>query len=405
MALALAMALQDDFVEWARALDEVDLSVTWGPLTMEFGGELDLELYVYEDEAPGVSVEDAALRSDHYKRPGQADSPEGGGRLKLTIDGALGERITWFFEGRIDHGAPFDEGEALGARVEQAWAQAAVVENAALDLRLGKFAPPLGNFLPRHQPKQNPLVTFPLPYDHITTFMRPADTAAAVLNRRARADVKDWRVPIHREVYGAGGQLSGQAGPAAWAVALTNSAPGTWAFDWTGDVPTIYLRGTWAVDASATAGASFSRGSYNKDDADGIPSGRDASDFPQTLAGIDLQWASGDLDVFAELIWTRFETPNVDDLELWSWYAEAKYTFLPGLFGAARIAQMAFGEIDDAAGEARQWDRNTWRLEVGGGYFFTRNLFLKLTGQLNRRAGGDRDPDDDLLALQLGLTF
>ena len=184
MALALALALQD--FDWARDLEEADLSVTWGPLTMEFGGELDLELYVYEDEAPGVSVEDAALRSDHYKRPGQADSAEGGGRLKLTIDGALGERITWFFEGRIDHGAPFDEGEAVGARVEQAWAQAALVEDAALDLRLGKFAPPLGNFLPRHQPRQNPLVTFPLPYDQITTFMKPTDTAASYPARPGR---------------------------------------------------------------------------------------------------------------------------------------------------------------------------------------------------------------------------
>jgi hypothetical protein len=403
IAFALALALQDP-LDWARALDEADLSLTWGPLTLDVGGELDLELYVYEDEAPGVSVEDAALRSDHYERPGQADSPEGGGRLKLTVDGALGERIAWFFEGRIDHGAPFDEGEAVGARVEQAWAEAALVEAAALDLKLGKFAPPLGNFLPRHQPKQNPLVTWPLPYDHIVTFMQPSDTAAAVLNRRDRPDVKDWRVPIHREVYGWGGQLSGEWAPATWAVAVTNSAPGTWAFDWTGDVPTIYLRGTWAVDATTTLGASFSKGAYNKDDADGIPAGRDAEDFPQTLAGVDLQWASGDLDVFAELIWTCFEAPRVDDLELLSWYVEAKYTFTPGLFGAARLAQMAFGEIEDAFGEKKRWDRTTYRAELGAGYFFTRNLFLKATGQLNFQAGG-REPDDDLFAMQLGLTF
>lgn len=401
IALALAAALQD----WARELDEIDLSASWGPLEVELGGSLELELFVYGDEAPGVSVEDAALRSDHYKRPGQADSPEGGGRLKLTLDGAWGERVTWFFEGRIDHGAPFEEGEAVGARVEQAWIETAVLEASALDLRLGKFAPPLGNFLPRHQPRQNPLVTFPLPYDHITTFMQPTDTAAVVLNRRDRPDVKDWRVPIYREVYGWGGQLAGQLGPATWAVAVTNSAPGSWAFDWNArDAPTLYLRGTWALDATATLGASFAKGAYNTDDADGMPAGQDAADFPQTLAGVDLQWASGDLDVFAELIWTRFEAPLVDDLDLWSWYVEAKYTFLPGLFGAARLAQMAFGEIDDAAGESRRWDRTAYRVELGGGYFFTRNLFLKTTVQINRLAGG-REPDDDLWAVQLGLGF
>lgn len=404
IAIALALAVQDDLFDWARALDETDLSVTWGPLTMDFGGELDLELYVYEDEAPGVSVEDAALRSDHYKRPGQADSAEGGGRLKLTIDGALGERITWFFEGRIDHGAPFDEGEAVGARAEQIWARAALLENEALNLQGGKFAPPLGNFIPRHQPRQNPLITFPLPYDHVTTFMQPADTAAVVLNRRVRPDVKDWRVPIYREVYGSGGQLDGQLGPLTWAVAVTNSAPATWAWDWDGDVPTVYARGAWAVGSTTSVGASFAKGAWNKDDADGLPDGREAEDFPQTLAGVDLQWASGDLDVFAELIWTRFETPNIDDLDLLSWYVEAKYTILPGLFGAARLAQMTFGEIDDAAGESRQWDRTVYRMELGAGYFFTKNLFLKSTVQLNRQAGG-KEPDDDLWALQLGLTF
>jgi hypothetical protein len=188
-----------------------------------------------------------------------------------------------------------------------------------------------------------------------------------------------------------------------------NSAPGTWAWDWnyhSGDfkAPNVYLRGAWALDPATTVGASWSRGPYNRDDADGIPPGRDAGDFPQTLAGVDLQWASGDWDVFAELIWTRFEAPNLEDLELVSWYVEGKYTILPGLFGAARLAQTTFGEIEDAAGESRQWDRNVYRIELGGGYFFTKNLFVKLTGQVNRHAGG-REPDDDLLALQLGLGF
>jgi hypothetical protein len=409
LALAALLSAQERILDWARALEEADLSWAWGPVDLELGGELDLELYLYDDEAPGVSVEDAALRSDHYKRPGQADGPEGVGRLKLTLDGAWGERISWFLEGRVDHGAPFQEGEAIGARLEQAWARASLLEDPDLNLQLGKFAAPLGGFIPRHHPKDNPLVTFPLPYDHITTFMRPLDTTAGVLARRDRPDVKDWRVPIYREVYGVGGMVSGRSGPAAWDFALMNSAPATWAFDWNlhaGDfrTPNVYARGTWDFGPTTTLGISGSQGPYSRDDADGIPAGRDAGDFPQTLAGVDLRWASGDLDVYAEAIWTRFEAPRVDDLELWSGYVEAKYTILPGLFGAGRIARMAFGEIDDAAGESRQWDRNTWRIELGGGYFFTRNLFLKVTGQLNRQSGG-HDPDDDLLAFQLGLTF
>lgn len=391
IALAAALALQD----WS-----------WGPADFSFGGELNLEAYVYDDEAPGVSVEDAPLRSNHYERPQQADGPEAGGRLKLTLDVQIGERLSAFVEGRVDHGAPFDEGEAVGARIEQAWARAGLLEAAALDLQLGKFAPPLGNFLPRHEPRRNPLVTFPLPYDHVTTFMRAGDTTSAVLNRRDRPDVKDWRVPIYREIYGWGAQLGGEVPPFTWAAALFNSAPGTWAFDWNErpDVPTLYLRGTWAVDPTLTLGASFSRGPYEKDDADGVPPGREAGDFPQTLAGVDAAWASGDVEIHAELIWSRFEAPFIDDLDLLSGYVEAKVDVAPGVFVAARLAQMAFGEIEDAAGESRRWDRGLYRAELGGGYFFTRSLWVKVTGQLNRTSGG-REPDDDLLAFQLGLEF
>jgi hypothetical protein len=408
-ALLLAASLVQDGgpLDWARALDEADLSWSWGPLDFELGGELDLELLFYEDEAPGTQVEDAPLRSDHYKRPGQADSPEGGGRLKLTLDGGIGERVAWFLEGRIDHGAPFEEGEAVGARVEQAWGRAGVVDG--LNVTLGKFAAPVGNWIPRHAPKDNPLTTAPLPYDQVTTFMQLSDTTAAVLNRRDRPDVKDWRVPIYRELYGVGGMASGQAGPVAWAVAVMNIAPADWVFDWNahaGDFssPNLYARAAWAVGPTLTLGGSWSRGPHSRDDADGVPSGREAGDFPQTLAGVDVQWSSGDWDVFAELYWSRIEAPLVEDLDLWAGYVEAKRTILPGLFGAARLGRMQFGEIEDAAGESRRWDRTSTRAELGAGYFFTRNMLLKATGQLNFQSGG-REPDDDLLMVQWVLTF
>ena len=188
-----------------------------------------------------------------------------------------------------------------------------------------------------------------------------------------------------------------------------NSAPATWAFDWglhSGDFkdPNLYLRGSWRPDVSTVIGASWSRGPYDREDAKGIPPGRESGDFPQTLAGFDVEYSRGDLDIFAEIYWTRFEAPFIDDMELLSWYVEGKYTIVPGLFGAMRVAQMIFGEIDDAAGESHQWDRNVARVEIGGGYFFTRNLFFKLTGQLNYTMGG-REPNDHLLMGQFGLGF
>jgi hypothetical protein len=195
----------------------------------------------------------------------------------------------------------------------------------------------------------------------------------------------------------------------SYSVAITNSAPAEWAFHWplhAGDFrhPNYYVRAAYAFDPRVTVGASASRGPYDRADANSIPAGRDTGDFPQTLAGVDVHYAYGPLHVYAEAYWTRFKTPLTDPLDLWSWYVEGKYTFLPGLFGAARFGQMIHGEADDAAGVSRQWNRNLNRLEFGGGYFFTQNFFAKATMQLNYTSGG-REPNDHLFMVQLGLTF
>jgi hypothetical protein len=412
IVLAACLAWQDEPsgpLDWARALDDLDLSVTWGDFSAELSGELDLELLVFGKESPGTTLEDAPLRSNHYKRTRREDGPEGVERLTLEIDGAFQDWLSYEVEGRLDHGAPAEKGEAVGARLEQYWVRGSIPGSALANLQLGKFAAPVGNFIPRGSPRKNPLTTFPLMYDQVTTFMKKSDTAAAILGRRDRAAVKDWRVPIYRELYGVGGMVFGTWNNLTVSFAIMNTAPGSWVFQWplhAGDFrhPNYYLHASYALDPSLGVGASASRGPYDRGDAAGIPAGRDTGDFPQTLAGVDVHYALGALDVFAEAYWTEFKAPLVDDLGLWAWYVEGKYTFLPGLFGSARFAQTIYGSIRDAAGASRQWDRNLNRLEFGGGYFFTRNLFAKATMQLNYTSGG-REPNDHLFMLQLGLAF
>lgn len=412
LVLAACLSLQDEpagAFDWARALDELDLSASWGDLSAELSGELEVDLLVFDDEAPGTTLEDPVLRSNHYDRTRAEDGPEGLGRFSLFLDGSFQDWLTFEVEGRVDKGEPAESGEAVGARLEQYWVRFTVPESTLFNLELGKFAAPVGNFIPRSSARKNPLATFPLVYDQVTTFMRKSDTPANVLGRRDRADLKDWRVPIYRELYGVGGMVFGTWKDLTVSAAVMNTAPASWVFQWplhASDFrdPNYYLHLGWAVDASLTLGTSLARGPYDRHDASGIPAGKDTGDFPQTLAGVDVQYAIGDVQLFAEIFWTRFETPLVDDLDLWSWYAEAKYTILPGLFGALRVAQSIYGEIDDAAGASHQWDRNLARVEVGGGYFFTRNLFTKAMVQLNYTLGG-REPHDHLFVWQIGLTF
>jgi hypothetical protein len=415
LAAALLAPLQEEEglgtpADWARALDGLDLSLSVGDLSVELAGELSAELLVFDQESPGLSLEDAPLRSDHYKRTRQEDRSEVVARAKLFLEIAYADWLSASVEARADRGAPAIEGEAWGARLEQYWVRLEVPGVAwAPRFTLGKFAAPVGNFLPRHQPSKNPLPAFPILYDHVTTFASVGDVPAQLLARRDRPTVKDWRAPVWREVYGTGAMLSGDRGTFTYAVAVMNSAPGTWGFDWSlhqGDFrdPNLYLRAAWAVHPSTTLGASWSRGPYERQDADGLPRGRDAGDFPQTFAGADVAWAWGDLDVFAEVCWTRFDAPATGGVDLLAWYTEAKVTLLPGLFAAARLGQVRFGEVRDAAGESHRWDRDTTRVEFGGGYFFTKNLFLKSAVMLNYAHGG-REPHDTLWMTQWVLSF
>src|SRR5436190_11987120 len=144
--LALSCALgQDepgDPFAWARSLDELDLSVSWGDFSAELHGELDLELLVFGKEAPGLSLEDPPLRSNHYKRTRVEDGPEGVERLTLILDGAFQDWLSYDVEARVDHGAPAEEGEAVGARLEQYWLRGSIPSSGLAHLQLGKFAAP-----------------------------------------------------------------------------------------------------------------------------------------------------------------------------------------------------------------------------------------------------------------------
>lgn len=393
-----------DPLDWARSLDELDLSWQWGEFAFKVSGELDLEAYFFGDESSGVTAEDSAVRSDKYSRSARPDSPEFGGRLRTFLDGTFRDWLEFSIEARAD-GTTSVSGEG-GARLEQYWARANALQGESpLSFQVGKFAAPVGNFIPRSSSKRNPMATWPLPYDHLTALTSLEDTVPGILVRRDAPDVKDWYVPIWREVYGTGVMGFGTWGDLTVHLALLNSAPGTLPFDWDRkagdpDFYTFYFRAVYPLDVTTKVGTSWSRGAFEKSD----PNTGDAEDEPQTLFGLDIEFATGHLEMFAEAYWTRFETPLLKELDLWTWYVEAKVAVTASLYGAVRLAQMYFGEAEDGAGESHQWDRDVSRVEVGGGYLFTPNFFVKSTLQLNYQMGG-REPNDHLLAMQVGLTF
>lgn len=418
MALVLAAPVQEAgeleeettgffLLDWLKDLDEADLS--WWPsddVGFELSGNQEWEIHVFGGEAPGLTVEDPSFRlfehhRHHHRGENEAESPEYVHRTDLWLTAYFGDFVSGAVMGRLDRGPVSSDGTAWDARLEQGFLRAGLPE---FTVQAGKFSAPVGNFIPRHAPRTNPLVTWPLPYDAITVNNHPTDTAATILGRRDARHTKDWRPVLWREMYAYGAMAFGSGDDWEYAAALMTSAPGSWPLEWSRAAwdfqdPVYYGRAAFKPDISTKIGVSYSRGPYEK----GI-TGFDEAKAPQQIVGFDVEWSEGDLDLHAEVFLNSFRVPAAGNLVSWSWYVEAKYQFTPGLFGAARVGQMIFDEITGPDGASRPWDRDVTRYEIGAGYAFTRNTFMKTSIQFNETSGG-REPDDWMWSTQFGFTF
>jgi hypothetical protein len=398
-----------DWLDWARAIDQAELTLKLGDFQAELSGELDLLGFFFAPHAPGVSMEEAAIRAGHYDPARKVSSPQMGGRFEMILDMSYQDWLEASIDARVDRAIASRPGEEFGARLEQYWLRATPSDQTAVHFQIGKFAAPFGSFIGRVSSDQNPLPTDPLPYDFVTTYAGLSDTAAKILARKDVSGSKEWRVPVWEEVYAHGAMVFGNLGDLRYAAAVMNSAPATFPYDWelhTEDyrIPSIYLRASYTPDISSKLGASFARGPYTKWNDPSVPPGRHASDFDQTAWGLDYSFSSGHFELFAEGIVSRLETPLAGDLHLWTFYIEPKYTFLPGFYGALRFGQIRFGTVRDPSGDLVPWDHDTTRLEAGGGYFFTRNFFVKAGFQFNKPIGGS-EPSQNMLTVEVVLKY
>jgi hypothetical protein len=398
-----------DWLDWARTIGDADLSLRLGEFQADLSGELVLKGFFFAPRAPGVSMEEAAIRANHYDPSRRVSTPQMGGRFETVLDASWQDWLEGSVDFRIDRAISGEAGKEFDARLEQYWLRVTPPGQNFAHFQLGKFAAPFGNFIPRSSAAQNPFPTFPLAYDHPTSFVYATDTPAAILARRDAPHSKEQRLPVWEELYANGAMVFGNAGDVRYAAAVMNSAPASWPYDWElldtdYRIPSVYLRTSVAVDTSTTLGASFARGPYSKWNDFWIPPGRKATDFDQTVWGLDASYALGHLELFAEGIFSSFQTAFANTLELWSYYVEAKYTFLPGFYGALRLGQIRFGTMRDPTGASVPWDRDTTRYEIGAGWFFTKNLFIKASYQVNDVIGGDL-PRESMLMLELVLAY
>ena len=96
-------------------------------------------------------------------------------------------------------------------------------------------------------------------------------------------------------------------------------------------------------------------------------------------------------------------TLDVRSLSALGAYAEASYKVAPGWFVAARLGHVNFEDVPSPEG-AVSWESDVTRVEVGVGYFLTRQILIKGSLQYNERARG-RETKATLPSVQVIFWF
>lgn len=288
------------------------------------------------------------------------------------------------------------------------------IASREFDLQAGRIPPVFGAFARRRYVQDNPLVSWPLPWQYLTTLRpdalpRNADALLAVRG-------SGWYVPYPGHGYAAGVPVASAArwdngiearyaeGPLALAVAVTQGTLSAPRFEDDNDGKQVSARVEWKPVAGLELGASLSRGSF-LDKSLPLPPGR----FDQRAFGLDAEFSRGRVVAQAELLYSEWDLPRrgsppIDrPLRALGYYVEARWRFAPGWHLAGRLDRLDFGDIVGSRGP-EPWEAPARRIEAGFGYSPWRHLLLKTVYQRNRRDHGSVR-SQDLVAAQAVLWF
>lgn len=341
-----------------------------GWAALQLSGEVEIA-YHYIDDNPAAFLFPKNPREDWIFHP----------RLTLKTDIFLGPHLYGFAKFRIDDG--FHPGlDETSGRVDVAFLRY-TIPNTEISLQAGRFPDAFGGYYGRHEPWDSAFITAPLAYEHYTSVADHAapTNAAAFANRATVLDVKKTWLPIlWNPGYSDGLGIFGNAGKLGYAFSFKNAAassrPDVWDDnDWS--VPAYSARVTYSPSAAWQFGSSFHLGHYLRESAEPtLPAGTDRGDFEQILAGVDLRWAKGYWQVWAELMWNRFEVPNTGDADTWSTFVEVRRKFNRHLSGGVRVNYQWYPEIDGWT-----WDTDAIRTDLALTWRF--NRYVQITGEYN----------------------
>jgi hypothetical protein len=381
-------------------LDRVDNTLTLTAfrdnLRARLSGTLDLEVYNFEQPAPGLINSSI----DNLFNP----------RLTLFLDAQLGSQVYFFAQTRVDRGFdPSDHGAQI--RLDEYALRITPWEDGRFTLQAGKFATVVGNWIPRHLSWDNPFVNAPLVYENVTAIQdkyAPASPLDFIYGSYSQKYV--FNPVIWGPSYASGFSISGKLGQFDYAAEMKNaslsSRPESWNVTENGfENPTFSGRIGFRPSEAWNFGLSASEGPYFRREAEPtLPPGRDIDDYREFVLGQDASFAWRHLQLWAEFYEARFEVPHVGNADTFAYYFEAKYKFTPQFFAALRWNQQLFGTISDGYGHNVRWSQDLGRVDIAAAYRFTPHVQLKLQYGFQHETTGPRD-DNHLFAAQFTVRF
>jgi hypothetical protein len=385
----------DDFLD--RLDTALSISAFHDNLRVRLSGTLDLELYNFEQPAPGLI--DSSI--DTLFNP----------RLTLFLDAQIGSQIYFFAQSRLDRGFdPSDHGAQV--RLDEYALRVTPWQDGRFTIQIGKFATVVGNWVPRHLSWDNPFINGPLVYENVTAIQDKyaAFSPLAFIYSPYYYGKYAFNPVIWGPSYASGISVSGQLGKFDYAVEMKNaslsSRPESWYVTENGfENPTFSGRFGFRPNEAWNFGLSASEGPYFRREAEPtLPPGRDIDDYREFVLGQDVSFAWRHLQVWAEFYEARFEVPRVGNADTFAYYVEAKYKFTPQLFGAIRWNQQLFSTINDGYGHNVRWSPDLGRIDIAAAYRFTPHTQLKLQYDFQHETTGPGD-DNHLFAAQFTIRF
>ncbi|HEY5551668.1 MAG TPA: hypothetical protein VIK52_07260 [Opitutaceae bacterium] len=407
LACSLAAAAHGSEEFFDRLSDSLVFSSNDGRFRARVSGTLDLEAYRVQAPAPGLIY----TASESLFNP----------RLTLFLDAQAGDRVYVFAQARADRG--FDPADRhLRGRLDEYAVRIAPWDGANFNIQVGKFATVVGSWVPRHGSWENPFITAPLAYEHVTGIW---DSVAA----RTRGTLLGWahvgtgstaaeeyadkhlRSPIiWGPAYSSGVAMFAESGRLTGALEVKNAAPSIRPDGWDAtrrsfEHPTVNARLTWQPNVMWRLGMSASSGPYLRPSATPtLAPGHGLGDYRQVLIAQEIAFAWHHWQVWVEVFQARFEIPVVGDADVVSGYAEVKYRFTPMFAGSVRWNFQTPGSIPTANGGSAKWGRETQRIDFAPTWRFSPNSQLKLQLSLQHEPGAPRK-DSRMLAAQFTVRF